>query len=110
MLTTIKLSPQRRDDPVPEITVDGNSVFINGDEIDFTELPLGSTYPNGNDLSEWIAGEVSRDENGDVTLTVILPHGPNPREDQAFPEPAILDGDGLVLLPQNSEPEEGYNA
>jgi hypothetical protein len=58
--------------------------------------------------SEWIVGPVERIE-GEIHLTLILPHGPNPSAAVAFPEPIINPADGVVALPFDppaDEPEE----
>lgn len=93
----IKLSPQRRDD-VLAVSVAGDVVTVNGEAFDFGPLAEGATLPPGSIDSEWFAGTVSR-ENGSLRLTLLLPHGCNPSQNVAFPQPIVTQGDGPVTLP-----------
>lgn len=97
----ISLSPMRRDD---ELTVirDGDKLRINGDLFSFISLPDGATIPAGNIPCEWITGPVHRID-GEIHLTLILPHGPKPTPEQAFPTPIINPANGVIALPQNAE-------
>lgn len=112
----INLSPQRRDDSLPEVTLSGTILTINGDELDLSDIPEGATYPNASDLNPWLTDSIERSE-GDFELTILLPHGANPEQYQAFPEPLIVTEDGPVDLPSNTvvtedtlilEPSEEY--
>ncbi|WP_085025602.1 hypothetical protein [Ensifer aridi] len=98
----INLSPQRRDD---ELTVikSGDVLTINGEVFDFSDLPDGATIPSGEIPCEWIVGAVERIA-GELHLTLILPHGPNPSEAVAFPQPLIDPPDGAIALPVDPVP------
>lgn len=93
----INLSPQRRDDELA-VSVAGDVLFLNGEAFDFGPLAEGATLPPGSIDSEWFAGTVSR-ENGSLRLTLLLPHGCNPSQNVAFPQPIVTQGDGPVALP-----------
>lgn len=93
----IKLSPQRRDD-VLAVSIVGDVISLNGEAFDFGPLAEGATLSPGSIDSEWFAGTVSR-ENGGVRLTLLLPHGCNPSQNVAFPQPIVTQGDGPVTLP-----------
>ena len=76
----------------------GDVLTLNGEPFDFTQLPEGGTLPAEAVASDWIVGPVSR-INGELHLTLRLPHGPNPSRAVAFPEPIHVTEDGPVLLP-----------
>jgi len=94
----INLSPQRRDD-VLTITKQGDVLTINGTEYDFTQLPDGGTLPANAVDCEFVIGSVDR-VNGELELTLLLPHGPNASEAARFPEPILDPADGEVELPK----------
>ena len=94
----INLSPQRRDDTLTVIK-QGDVLTINGTEYDFTDLPDGGTLPAEAVDCEFVIGSVDR-VNGELELTLLLPHGPNASEAARFPEPIIDPADGEVELPK----------
>ena len=94
----INLSPQRRDD-TPTITKQGDALTINGTEYDFSQLPDGGTLPADAVDCEFVIGSVDR-VNGELELTLLLPHGANASEAARFPEPIIDPADGEVELPK----------
>ena len=94
----INLSPQRRDDTLT-ITKQGDVLTINGTEYDFTDLPDGGTLPADAVDCEYVFGSVDR-VDGEIELTLLLPHGPNATEAARFPEPIIDPADGEVELPK----------
>ena len=94
----IYLSPQRRDDTLT-VTKHGDVLTINGTEYDFTDLPNGGTLPADAVDSEYIIDSVDR-VDGDLELTLLLPHGPNATEAARFPQPIIDPADGKVELPK----------
>lgn len=94
----INLSPVRRDDELIAVKR-GDALTINGLELDFSQLPEGATLPVEAIDCQWIAGPVERIE-GELHLSLILPHGSNPPQSVAFPEPLVVAQDGPVELPQ----------
>ena len=94
----INLSPQRRDDTL-SISRHGDVLTINGAEYDFTDLPDGGTLPAEAVDSEYIIDSVDR-VNGELELTLLLPHGADASEAARFPEPIIDPADGEVELPK----------
>lgn len=94
----IKLKPQRRDDNVT-IIKSGDTITINGQAFDFSVIPDGATLPAEAVECEWIAGEIHRFD-GELTLSLILPHGPNPSQAVAFPADIVNPADGPLELPQ----------
>lgn len=91
----ISFSPQRRDDTLTLERTSPDRLRINGELFNFGPIPEGGTLPAGIVPSDWIVGPVERID-GDIHLTVILPHGPNPTEAQAFPQPIIVTEDGTI--------------
>lgn len=93
----INLSPQRRDDTL-SFSKMGDVITINGEQYDFSSLPEGATLPAGTIPCEFIIGDVER-VDGEIVLTLLMPHGPNPPQHVAFPEPILDPPDGEIILP-----------
>lgn len=89
----ITFSPQRRDDTLTLEKTSGDRLRINGELFNFNSLNDGDIVSNI--PSEWVTGNVTKD-NGVVNITVILPHGPNPTQVQAFPKPITVTEDGPI--------------
>lgn len=95
----ISFSPMRRDDQLI-VSKAGDILTVNGEQFDFSGLPDGATVPSVPSL--WIVGPVECID-GEIHLTLILPHGPNPSPTIAFPEPVTVTEDGLIAIPQETE-------
>lgn len=93
----IKFSPQRRNDTL-SISKSGDTLTINGDSLDLSAIPDGATLPADAIDSEWIVGPVEHID-GELHLTVLLPHGRGAPEAQRFPQPITVTQDGEVTLP-----------
>ena len=97
----ITLSPMRRDDQLT-LSKSGDALTLNGEAFDFSGLPNGAILPRSAISSEWFAGDVIRDEAGDLTVP----------EETRFPAPLENVADGPVDLPiyetpaPEPEPEE----
>lgn len=98
----ISFAPQRRDGTLDVVT-DGDTLTINGDVLDLSALPDGSTLPAGAVACAWIVGPVAR-IGGVLHLTLLLPHGPDPSPAVAYPEPIIVTEDGPVPVPRDPDP------
>lgn len=97
----ITLSPQRRDGTLT-LEKFGDRLGINGELFDFGPLPEGG-YISCEDIPcELIVDKVKR-KDGEIEITLILPHGPNPPKDVAFPVIMEVIADGVVLLPKQEE-------
>lgn len=94
----ITLSPQRRDDTLTVIK-SGDTLTINGIAYDFAPLPDGATLPPEAIGCQWIVGPVER-VGGELHISLLLPHGPNPPKHVAFPLPIINPPDGELELPK----------
>lgn len=98
-----------RDDESMTASIAAEVLTVNGQSFDFTLLPEGATLPAGAIDSGHFAGPVSR-INGELHLTLRLPHGPNPSQAVAFPEPIHVTEDGPVALPFDAPQEEVMEA
>lgn len=103
----ITFIPQRRSDTV-SVAKSGDVLTIGGKSFDFTSLPDGATIPTGVVPSDWITGPVER-EDGNLRLSLILPHGANPSQEVAFPAPLIDPPDGELTFPAGTEEEGAAN-
>ena len=101
----ITLSPVRMDETLTA-SLAGDVLTLNGVEFDLSPLPEGATLPAEAIASDWIVGPVSRID-GELHLTLRLPHGQNPSQAVAFPEPVTVTVDGPIDLPFDppAEPE-----
>jgi hypothetical protein len=95
----VAFTPQRRQGSL-KVVKDGDKLRINGALFSFISLPDGATIPYGNVPCEWIAGSVERID-GEIHLTLILPHGSNPSQAVAFPETLADPEDGDLLIPSD---------
>lgn len=93
----IKLTPQRRDDTL-SVIVSGDILVLNGEVLDFGPLPEGGTLPSDAVGCEWLLGDVHRTD-GQIELTMILPHAADASEAARFPEPLNITENGPVELP-----------
>ena len=93
----ITISPMRLDETLTAYRA-GDVLTLNGAAFDFGPLPEGATLPAEAVDSAWIVGPVSRID-GELHLTLRLPHGPSPSLAVAFPEPIHVTEDGPIPLP-----------
>lgn len=93
----ISFAAQRRDDTLIA-SVAGDVLTVNGSAYDFASIPEGGALPVGTVPCDMIVGPVER-MNGVIHLTLVLPHGPNPPHAIAFPEPVLIDDDGVIVTP-----------
>lgn len=94
----IILSPQRRDDTL-EVTKNGDTLTVNGENFDFSLIGDGDTLPREAIGSIWFAGPIDR-LGGELVLTLWLPNPWNFSQEQAFPVPLINVQDGPVVFPR----------
>ncbi|WP_051357822.1 hypothetical protein [Leisingera caerulea] len=99
----INWTPMRRDEALT-INKAGDSLTINGEVFDFSPLPDGATLPRDAVACEWLASDVER-SGGEISLTLILPHGANAPEEIRFPQPVVMAADGPVPVPRRCNPE-----
>ncbi|MBO9453269.1 hypothetical protein J7426_23615 [Tropicibacter sp. R16_0] len=92
----IAFTPIRHDKPLTA-AVAGDVLTLNGEAFDFAALPEGATLPRDAVSCDWLASEVERIE-GQIHLTLLLPHGPNAPDETRFPASIIVTG-GIVPIP-----------
>ncbi|MCL8306348.1 hypothetical protein [Pseudomonas putida] len=97
----ITLSPVRMDEML-SVERAGDVLYLNGEACDLTHLTEGATLPASAIASRWFTGQVDR-ENGELHLTLILPHGPNAPHSTRYPEPITVTENGPVALPIYNE-------
>lgn len=100
----IAFSPQRRDDTLTLEKSSGDRLRVNGELFNFNTVPEGGTIPAGAVPCDWIVGPVERID-GEIHLTLILPHGPSPTPAVAFPEPINVVDDGPIAVPFDPVPQ-----
>lgn len=93
----IKLSPVRSDAELA-VTKAADTLTINGVTLDFSRLEDGSTLAAEAIGSEWVTRPVER-TNGDLVVTLTLPHSADAPELARFPVDIINPADGPVRLP-----------
>jgi len=93
----ITLTPQRSDAPQPILLVTGDTLTINGEAFDFSQVNDGDTLPADAVGSDFVVGDVTRTA-GVLTVPILLPHGARAPNETRFPVD-ITAGDGLVRLP-----------
>ena len=93
----LNLSPTNSNKTL-EITKTNDTLTINGIPYDFSQLPNGATLPREAINCEFIVSDVNR-VNGEIELTILLPHGANASHEARFPEPINMTNDGQVVLP-----------
>lgn len=91
------LSPVN-DPRILNITKTNDTLTINGESFDFSKLLEGATLPKEAVDCEFIISDVSR-INGEIELTILLPHGANASHEARFPEPINMTSNGRVMLP-----------
>lgn len=109
MKILIKLIPMGVDlaeTPVPLLDFEGTTLIINGEALDFGFIADGDVFdntgvegPNG----EYFLAPITKE--GDMLyITLKLPHGPNPSQHVAFPEPILVTEAGPIELPFDEVP------
>lgn len=97
----ITLSPQRSGATL-SCARDGDTLTINGEPFDFSDLGEGDLLPRDAVGCDALASDVER-VDGALRLTLRLPHGPNAPHARRFPEPIMDPPDGRIALPQHEE-------
>ena len=94
----LKYSPQRRDDTLI-LKKQGDILTINGTDYDFTDLLEGETLPKEAINNSFINGDVERTD-GELVIPILLPIKREASQSAKFPEPATINTDGTVVLPE----------
>ena len=98
----INLSPIRDDNDLV-VAVHGDILTLNGEDFDFGPLEEGDSLTTGAVASPLVVGEVTR-LDGEIVVTILLPHGQYAQDAARFPAPVHVLEDGAVALP-----DRGHN-
>lgn len=101
----ISFSPIRSDESM-SLEVEGDALIINGETFDFTTLPEGASLPCAEVACRWLVSDVVRSD-GQISLTLILPHGANAPHETLFPASITVTSDGLITPPSQEIAVEG---
>lgn len=99
----INLSPQNRPNSAVYVKA-GDTISVNGEVFDFSRMRDGDTLPKEAISSDWFGGDVER-VGEYIVLTLTSPLPPNYSQEQAFPSPVVMHGDGIVPLPESQKIE-----
>ncbi|CAB4326606.1 hypothetical protein [Brucella sp. 191011898] len=101
----ISFTPQYRGDHLALSKI-GDVLTVNGDPLDFSDLPEGGEYPADAIDNPFVRGGVKRTE-GIIHITLLLPYSNlNPSQVIAFPSPIMIENDGDIPLPDGRFAEE----
>lgn len=101
----ISFTPMRSDTPL-SLHRAGDVLTINDEAFDLSAIPEGATLPKAAVSCAWLASDIER-QDGQLHLTLILPHGANAPDQTLFPAPIQLSADGPVDLPAyDAAPED----
>ena len=84
----IKFNPQRSDSLL-SVSVNDSAITVNGQVFDFTQLPVDGKLPASAINSQSFIEDVYWD-NGELVVSLILPHGIDADESVLFPAPVQL--------------------
>ncbi len=100
----IYFSPIRSDRDLG-LSKSGDILTVNGDILDFSDLPEGGEYPPEAIENDFITGGVKRID-GEIHITIMLPYrNPNAPQSVTFPEPLSVTLDGEIALPEGRNAE-----
>ncbi|ULH08590.1 hypothetical protein [Alcaligenes faecalis] len=108
MIITLRLSPQVPIGEVMPLVIErqGEIIVINGDALDLSFMSVGDSLPFGSiDHPLLASAAIGRDELG-YWIDGLLFHIAAGQTDPAvcFPEPVIIQQDGVVSLPAQTPP------
>lgn len=83
------------------ISKQGDRLTINGEEFDFSAIPEGALLPASAVKSEFISSARPIERlNGEIHLTLRIPHKENASKERRFLEPIVDAPNGFLELPQ----------
>lgn len=98
MAIILLLHPQRSDKPLA-LERDGDTLIVNGERFDFTELPKEAVLPPSAISSPFFTGPVRRDRDH-LYINMLLPLSEASAESSRYPRCIHADVDGPVTLPK----------
>jgi hypothetical protein len=102
---TITLSPQVNAMDDLSLSVDGDTITINGDVLDLSPMNDGDTL-DAEAVDNPYVIETIRTANGTLYLTLLFPLRRGAPDEARFPQPITITTDGPVPLPANAAPPE----
>lgn len=96
----ITFIPQRSDQDL-DITKLGDALTVNGDVLDFSDIPEGGEYPSEAVDNAWIVGSVKR-TSGRIQISIILPYS-NPEWAGRMDDHTIIILNDRIELPVGRE-------
>lgn len=93
----IILSPQASNVTRLTLKKEGDTLTINGVELDFSVIPDGATLPAEGISHPCVLGDVSR-VDGEIHVTVLYHQAVDARQIERFPEPLIGAPDGVLII------------
>lgn len=96
----IRFSPIRMDTSLDAFLTE-ETLTLNGVDYDFSHIEEGQSDEDHN--CYWVIGGVSR-VDGELELTLLLPHGGNPPNETIFPQPVQVSA-GMIPLPAYDSPD-----
>ena len=94
----IHYSPVRSDSPI-ESSRSGDVMTLGGMRVDLSMVTALSEVDASRYNCPWIVGKVSRSATGELSITLVAPHGPNAPEETRFPSSVRVSGGGPVPYP-----------
>ena len=84
----------------------GQSLEINGKELDFSVIPNGATLEDASEATNcpYIVGNIDRDMSGVLHITLLFPHASNAPYEARFPEIINNPPNGNIKLPDSQWP------
>ncbi|WP_176038777.1 hypothetical protein [Brucella tritici] len=105
----IYFSPIRSDRDLG-LSKSSDILTVNGDILDFSDLPEGGEYPPEAIENDFIVGGVKRID-GEIHITIMLPYrNPTAPRSVTFPDPVFVSVDGDIALPQGRNVEVEHAA
>jgi len=95
----INYSPQLRNDTLA-LSKQGDTLTINDVEIDFSPLESGTKLPSEvcQTYSPFLLA-AQRNEDGELELTLLLPHSANAAQANLFTQPVVNPSNGQIQIP-----------
>lgn len=100
----ISFSPLRSDVRLTLCRV-GDVLTINGDAFDLSGIPEGAILPQRAVACDVLASDITRVQ-GELHLTLVLPHGVDPPKEAMFPAAIDVLTDGPVAVPPYDTPSK----
>ena len=98
----INLTPQFSDATLI-LSKAGDVLTVNGDALDFSDLPEGGEYPADAIDNEHVVGGACR-HDGSIIISILMPYNNrNAPVTVTHPSPLVVNQDGDIALPEGRE-------